>query len=119
MVVVGAVDEVGIIDGLIPAEVDFPQQLGFHQQREGPVECGSGGGLIELAGHLPKFVGREVLVGSQSCLDDHFTLPGAPQSFGIDEGIDAFLDFWIELPGHGCGKLTVRQIGCGDGAPQG
>ncbi|MFT6864433.1 MAG: hypothetical protein ACJAVK_002998 [Akkermansiaceae bacterium] len=89
VVVVGVVNEVGIVGGLAIAEFDFVDEVCFHEEPEGAVDGGAGGLGTSGAKAFEEFVGREVLVGGEDDFEDFIPLRSLSQSFLADEIIQS------------------------------
>jgi len=92
MIVRGLVEEVRIIGGLVFTQIDFAQQIRFHQQAQGPVNGSSRGFGIDLPDPVEELIRCEMVVLGECHLDDDIALIGSSQTFAPDEIIEPFLD---------------------------
>lgn len=92
VVVRGLVEKVGVVGGLVVAEVDFAQQLRLQQQAERPVNRGARGLGIQLARALVELLGGEMLVLGEGRSNDRLALAGPPQFLAADEFVESFLN---------------------------
>jgi hypothetical protein len=102
VVVGGFVDEVGVVGGLVVAEVDFAEEVGFDEQAEGAVDGGAGGVGVGFADAVEEFLGGEVFVLGEGGAGDALALGGSPQAFAADEFVQLLLNRFV----HG-----VRMFG--------
>jgi hypothetical protein len=110
VIVIGVIDEIGVVVFLIAAEVDFPEEAGGDEEGDGAIDGGAGGGGIDLAGHFPEFFGGVVFGGAEGGFDDDLALGGLAKAPGFYEVIDSFFDARI----HGREKERGRG-GFGEG----
>jgi len=74
VVVVGVIDEIGIISGLSIAEFDLVDEVGFNEEGEGAVNGGAGGLGASGAKPVEEFVGSKVFVSREDDLEDFIPL---------------------------------------------
>jgi hypothetical protein len=106
VVVVGVVEEVGVVVGDVLAEVDLAEQAALDEEGEGAVDGGAGAVGIELAGAFPELLSGEVFLVAEGGLDDDLARAGTAEALGVEEGVDGLLDFWAE--GHGFRRKVAR-----------
>jgi len=97
MVVLGFIEKVRVVKGLVSAEIDLAEQIAIHEQLKGAINGGAGDGAVQFAGLFQQFVGVEVIVRSESGLDDDFTLLRAAQASASEVGFQPFFDSWVQI----------------------
>src|SRR6266481_6914790 len=66
MIMVRMLSVIGIVEFVILAEIHFPHQSAFGQQRQCPIDRGARYRLIPLTGPGQKLIGSEMLFGAES-----------------------------------------------------
>ncbi len=97
MVVLGFIEEIGVVVGLVSPQIDFTQQPAFHQKGQGAVNSGSGDCAVEPAGFFQKFLGLEMLVCSESGFDDDIALFGAAQTLSGQMFVQALGNSFVHV----------------------
>ena len=97
VIVLGFVEKIGIVVGLVTAEIHLTQQSTFDQQGERPVNGGSRNGVVELARFLKKFLRLEVVVCCKGSLDNDIPLLGAAQPLAGQVSLQALSDTFVHV----------------------
>ena len=92
VIVLGLVEEIGIVIGLVPAKVHDAEEVALLQEAEGAVNSSAGDGTINFADHIQELLGVKMSVCSKSCLDDDIPLPGISQALRCDVLAESFFD---------------------------
>mgnify|MGYP003677628447 CR=1 FL=1 len=95
MVVLGFVEEVRIVVGLVAPEVDDAEEVDFGEEGQGAVDGGAGDGPVEFAGAVQEFVRVEVIVGGEGGLDDGLALFGAAKALTGQVIFQALSHSWV------------------------
>lgn len=95
----GFVDEVGVVGGLVVAEVDFAEEVGFDEEAEGAVDGGARGVRVGAADAVEEFFGGEVFVFCEDGSDDAITLRRPSQAFAADEFLQTFANRLVHAGG--------------------
>ncbi len=95
VVVIGVVNEVGVVGGLSVAEVNFVNEVGFGKEGEGSVDGGPGGFGAGGAKTVEELVGGEVFVGGKDDFEDFITLGSLAEAFFADELVESLSDFGV------------------------
>src|SRR6266496_1724548 len=83
--VVGMIGVVGVVVGLVLAEIHRADQATFGQQRQRAVDCRSGHGFVPPPRPLQQLLRGEVLCGVENRVDDGLALAGHAQAFARKE----------------------------------
>ena len=97
MVVLGLVEDIGVVVGLVAAQIDLAQQSAFHQQGEGTIDGGPRNGAVELARLFQQFLRFEVVISGKSSLDNDIPLLGAAQSLASQVCFQALSDTFVHV----------------------
>lgn len=95
VVVLGFVEEIGVVVGLFAAEVDVAEETALDHEGEGAVDGGAGDGAVDAADAVEEFFGVEVFVRGEDGVDDDFALAGAAQAFAGEVVIESLGDLSV------------------------
>lgn len=74
VVVLGFIEEIGVVIGLFTAEIDVAKQAALDHEAKGAIDGGSGDGAVDGANAIEEFFGIEVFVGGEDRIHDDFAL---------------------------------------------
>ena len=95
VIVLGFVEEIGVVVGLFAAEVDVAEEAALDHEGEGAVNGGAGDGAVDAADAVEEFFGVEVLVRGEDGVDDDFALASAAQAFAGKVIVESFGDLSV------------------------
>ena len=90
MIVMGALEKIGIVKPLAPAERNLAQHPALHQMQDCPIDRGPGSGGVAFAQPLAEFLGPEMLVRAKDQRRHRLALLGETEPFGSKEGLSLY-----------------------------
>src|SRR6266478_7015068 len=74
-----------IVEFVVLAEIHFPDQSAFCQQRQCPVNRGARNRFIPLTGPHQELICCKMLIRAEGSINDHPALRGHPKIFSVEE----------------------------------
>ena len=81
VVVSRVLEEVGIVDLCLAAQIEFAQESAFHQDRKGAIDRSAGNRFVDGSRHHQEFLCRVVFMSAESSLNDGIALRGLAKTF--------------------------------------
>lgn len=100
VIVLGLVEEIGVVVCLIATELHDAQEIAFLKEAEGAVNGGAGDGAVNFPDHVQQFICIEVAIRGKGCLDDNIPLSGVSQALGGKVLAESFIDSCVHYRGQ-------------------
>ena len=95
VVVLGFVEEIGVVVGLVAPEIDVAEKTTFDHEGKGPIDGGAGDGAIHGADTVEEFFRIKMFVRGEHRVHNDLALAGAAQTFAGKVVIESLGDLGV------------------------